>query len=57
MNAFAKIDMTEVTRLTREGRLQEAMAMLHGALPSAAPPDMDGDAPPSPRGARRPSST
>jgi poly(hydroxyalkanoate) depolymerase family esterase len=50
MNAFAKIDMTEVTRLTREGRLQEAMAMLHGALPSAAPPDMDGDAPPSPRG-------
>jgi poly(hydroxyalkanoate) depolymerase family esterase len=50
MNAFAKIDMTEVTRLTREGRLQEAMAMLHGALPSAAPPDMDGDAPPSPWG-------
>ena len=37
MNAFTKIDMSEVTRLTREGRLHEAMAMLHGAPASAAP--------------------
>ena len=31
MNALTKIDMTQVTRLTREGRLKEAMAMLRGA--------------------------
>ena len=30
MNAFPTIDMQEVTRLTREGRLQEAMALLQG---------------------------
>ena len=35
MNAFPKIDMKEATRLTREGRLQEAMALLRGA--SATP--------------------
>jgi poly(hydroxyalkanoate) depolymerase family esterase len=30
MNALTKIDMAQVTRLTREGRLGEAMAMLRG---------------------------
>ncbi|MDB5643555.1 MAG: esterase [Hyphomicrobiales bacterium] len=30
MNAISKIDMQEATRLTREGRLQEAMALLRG---------------------------
>jgi poly(hydroxyalkanoate) depolymerase family esterase len=34
MNALPKIDMMEATRLTREGRLEEAMAVLRGALPS-----------------------
>jgi len=32
MNARSKIDMTEVTRLTREGRLGEAMAVLRGGF-------------------------
>lgn len=54
MSARPKIDMMEATRLTREGRLDEAMAVLRGALagapargPSAArqggrtPPDLD----------------
>ena len=36
MNARPKIDMMEATRLTREGRLEEAMAVLRGALPGAA---------------------
>ncbi|RKT45951.1 extracellular catalytic domain type 1 short-chain-length polyhydroxyalkanoate depolymerase [Thiocapsa rosea] len=31
MTHLGKIDMAEVTRLTREGRLQDAMAMLRGA--------------------------
>ena len=30
MNAFSKIDMAEVTRLTRAGKLAEAMALLQG---------------------------
>jgi poly(hydroxyalkanoate) depolymerase family esterase len=30
MNAFSKIDMDEVTRLTRTGKLAEAMALLRG---------------------------
>ena len=30
MNAFSKIDMAEVTRLTRAGKLAEALAMLQG---------------------------
>jgi hypothetical protein len=30
MNAFSKIDMTEVTRLTQAGKLAEAMALLQG---------------------------
>ena len=30
MNAFSKIDMGEVTRLTHAGKLTEAMALLQG---------------------------
>jgi poly(hydroxyalkanoate) depolymerase family esterase len=37
MNAPPKFDMTEATRLTRAGRLKEAMAVLRGALPGASP--------------------
>ncbi|MDQ2859218.1 MAG: PHB depolymerase family esterase [Pseudomonadota bacterium] len=52
MNAPLKIDMMEATRLTREGRLKEAMVLLRGVLnvvPSGdAPTDFAG-------GARRPS--
>jgi poly(hydroxyalkanoate) depolymerase family esterase len=35
MNASPKIDMREATRLTRAGRLMEALAVLRGALPGA----------------------
>jgi poly(hydroxyalkanoate) depolymerase family esterase len=35
MSLFSKIDMTEVTRLTREGRLKEAMAALKGGVAQA----------------------
>jgi poly(hydroxyalkanoate) depolymerase family esterase len=34
MNAKPSIDMTEATRLTREGRLAEAMALLRGERPA-----------------------
>jgi poly(hydroxyalkanoate) depolymerase family esterase len=37
MNAQPNIDMLEATRLTREGRIAEAMALLRGELPSADP--------------------
>jgi hypothetical protein len=30
MNAFSKIDMGEITRLTQAGKLAEAMALLQG---------------------------
>jgi poly(hydroxyalkanoate) depolymerase family esterase len=47
MNAKPNIDMLEATRLTREGRLVEAMAVLRGELPgtnpSTAPSDAGGD--------------
>ena len=33
MNAFLKIDMAEATRLTREGGLDEALAVLRGDSP------------------------
>jgi poly(hydroxyalkanoate) depolymerase family esterase len=48
MNARSKIDMVEATRLTRAGRLAEAMAVLRG-LPSARPYDFADDAPQSRR--------
>lgn len=35
MSLFSKIDMAEVTRLTREGRLKEAMAALKGGAAAA----------------------
>ena len=35
MTAKPRIDMTEATRLTREGRLAEAMALLRGERPTA----------------------
>ena len=35
MNAFPKIDMREVTRLTRDGKLVEAVRMLQGGDPDA----------------------
>lgn len=37
MNAQSNIDMLEATRLTREGRLAEAMALLQGRLAGAYP--------------------
>jgi poly(hydroxyalkanoate) depolymerase family esterase len=47
MNARLKIDMSEATRLTRAGRLEAAMAILRGVLPSAppsgVPPPFEGD--------------
>ncbi len=54
MNAKANIDMLEAARLTREGRLAEAMAVLRGELPGAnpstAPSDAAGDASKRPPG-------
>jgi poly(hydroxyalkanoate) depolymerase family esterase len=37
MNRLSQIDMMEATRLTREGRLKEALAVLRGALTGARP--------------------
>ena len=37
MNAFSKIDMGEVTRLTQAGKLAEAMALLQGHTASNIP--------------------
>jgi poly(hydroxyalkanoate) depolymerase family esterase len=54
MDALPMTDMIEATRLTREGRLEDAMAVLRGALrnppPSATPSDVEGDARQSPAG-------
>ena len=36
MNARLNINMLEATRLTRDGRLDEAMALLRGAIPRAS---------------------
>jgi len=48
MNAFPKNDiMMEALRLTRDGRLVEAMTVLRRALGSVAPPDLAGDLPPN----------
>ncbi|MFC1459119.1 alpha/beta hydrolase family esterase [Microvirga arabica] len=44
MNAQPNIDMLEATRLTREGRLAEAMALLQGGLPNGHPPVPSGNA-------------
>lgn len=45
MKPFSHIDMFEVTRLTREGRLDEAMAMLRGEVPAPAPMEPASKAP------------
>jgi poly(hydroxyalkanoate) depolymerase family esterase len=45
MNARSKIAMMEATRLTREGRLQEAMAVLRGAQLSTPPSNVVDAAP------------
>ena len=54
MNAFSKIDMGEVTRLTQAGKLAEAMALLQGrpasSLTRGSP---SSDAPRSPQGIKR----
>jgi poly(hydroxyalkanoate) depolymerase family esterase len=50
MNARSKIDMMEATRLTREGRLAEATAVLRGLLPGARPFNFAGDATKRPSG-------
>jgi poly(hydroxyalkanoate) depolymerase family esterase len=50
MNARSKIDMMEATRLTREGRLEEAMAVLRGVLPCAPPSNSVDDPPQRPSG-------
>jgi poly(hydroxyalkanoate) depolymerase family esterase len=44
MNAQPNIRMLEATRLTREGRLTEAMALLRGELPGAKPATSPSDA-------------
>jgi poly(hydroxyalkanoate) depolymerase family esterase len=43
MNAQPNIDMLEATRLTREGRLAEAMAILQGGLSSVHPSATSGN--------------
>jgi poly(hydroxyalkanoate) depolymerase family esterase len=46
MNARLNINMLEVTRLTRHGRLEEAMALLRGAIPGAPSSNLGGTAQP-----------
>jgi hypothetical protein len=43
MNARLKSNMVEVTRLTRDGRLSEAMAILRGAIPRSLSSNWGGD--------------
>jgi hypothetical protein len=43
MNARLKINMSEVTRLTRDGRLAEAMSILRGAIPGFLSSNLTGD--------------
>ena len=50
MNARLKINMLEVTRLTRDGRLDEAMAILRGAIPSAPSSNLGGNTQPGSKG-------
>jgi poly(hydroxyalkanoate) depolymerase family esterase len=56
MNAFSKIDMGEVTRLTQTGKLAEAMALLQGHRASDIPPHSAGSEDPRlKQGIKRPS--
>jgi len=50
MNARLKINMLEVTRLTRDGRIDEAMALLRGAIPGAPVPNSGGNIQPGTQG-------
>jgi poly(hydroxyalkanoate) depolymerase family esterase len=55
MNAFSKIDMGEVTRLTQAGKLAEAMALLQGhPAPGVAGGGPGSDVPRSTQGIKRP---
>jgi poly(hydroxyalkanoate) depolymerase family esterase len=57
MNAFSKIDMGEVTRLTQAGKLAEAMALLQGHTASNIPlGSISSLVPHSTQGIKRPSS-
>ena len=57
MNAFSKIDMGAVTRLTQAGKLAEAMALLQGHTASSIPRGSPGsEVPHSTHGIKRPSS-
>ena len=56
MNAFSKIDMGEVTRLTQAGKLAEAMALLQGHTASTIAQGSPGvEVPRSTLGIKRPS--
>jgi hypothetical protein len=56
MNAFSKIDMGEVTRLTQAGKLAEAMALLQGHTASSIARGRPGsDVPRLTHGIKRPS--
>ena len=56
MNAFSKIDMGEVTRLTQAGKLAEAMALLQGHTASDIARDNPGwEVPRWTQGIKRPS--
>ncbi len=56
MNAFSKIDMGEVTRLTQAGKLAEAMALLQGHTASTIARGSPGsDVPRLALGIKRPS--
>jgi poly(hydroxyalkanoate) depolymerase family esterase len=54
MTALSKIDMMKATRLTREGRLKEAMAVLRGSFSSVPRDDSEGVAPESPAARTKP---
>ena len=53
MNAFSKIDMREVTRLTRAGKIAEAMALLQGRTASGVSNGSRSSAPGSTKAIKR----
>ena len=55
MNAFSKIGMGEVTRLTQAGKLVEAMALLQGHTSNIARSSPGSDVPRLTQGIKRPS--
>jgi hypothetical protein len=50
VNALLKVNMLEATRLTRDGRLDEAMAILRGATPRAPSSNSGGSTQPGSKG-------